>query len=233
MGSLLRFAEVRGKMIWKNWGERCWWRAIGGWTQEVEVYVLKRTDLFSSESRHSFHNLGCVSSTIDDPVVFILFFEDFIYLFMRDTERGRDTVRGRSRLSAGGPMQDLIPGPRDHDLSPRQTLNHWATQVSLAVFILNSVCFRHSQCLHLLMVVSVLRWIPCQKSLPLYLPDFCQIEILSLSWLGTCKSTFLSLGERPTLLRKRFQVPFTRGCLCGSIQVWFLHYTAVTTEPGK
>ena len=90
----------------------------------MEVYVLKRTDLFSSESRHSFHNLGCVSSTIDDPVVFILFFEDFIYLFMRDTERGRDTVRGRSRLSAGGPMQDLIPGPRDHDLSPRQMLNH-------------------------------------------------------------------------------------------------------------
>ena len=72
---------------------------------------MKRTDLFSSESRHSFHNLGCVSSTIDDPVVFILFFEDFIYLFMRDTERGRDTVRGRSRLLVSSALWDLIPDP--------------------------------------------------------------------------------------------------------------------------
>ena len=28
-------------------------------------------------------------------------------------------------------MQDSIPGPWDHDLSQRQTLNHWTTQVSL------------------------------------------------------------------------------------------------------
>ena len=36
----------------------------------------------------------------------------FIYLFMRDTERerGRDTVRGRSRLHAGSPMWDSILG---------------------------------------------------------------------------------------------------------------------------
>ena len=26
-------------------------------------------------------------------------------------------------------MQNSIPGPRDHNLSQRQTLNHWATQV--------------------------------------------------------------------------------------------------------
>ena len=31
---------------------------------------------------------------------------------MRHTERGRDTGRGRSRLHAGSPMQDLIPDPR-------------------------------------------------------------------------------------------------------------------------
>ena len=54
------------------------------------------------------------------------FFKDFIYLFMRDTERTRDIGRGRSRLPAGtgNLMQDLIPGPWDHDLSQRQTLNH-------------------------------------------------------------------------------------------------------------
>ena len=47
------------------------------------------------------------------------FFLDFIYLFMRDTERyrGRDTGRGRSRLHAGSPMWDSIPGPGDHNLS--------------------------------------------------------------------------------------------------------------------
>ena len=42
----------------------------------------------------------------------------FIYLSMRDTEteRGRDTGRGRSRLHAGSPTWDLIPGLQDHTL---------------------------------------------------------------------------------------------------------------------
>ena len=56
--------------------------------------------------------------------------KDFIYLFMRDTqrerererERGRDLGRGRSRLPVGSPMWDSILGPRDHDLS--QSLSH-------------------------------------------------------------------------------------------------------------
>ena len=39
---------------------------------------------------------------------------------MRDTERGQDTVRGRSRFPAETPMWDSIPGPRDHTLSQRQ-----------------------------------------------------------------------------------------------------------------
>ena len=50
---------------------------------------------------------------------------------MRDTqrERGRDTGRGRSRLPAGSPTGDSIPGLQDHDLSQRQMLNYRATQV--------------------------------------------------------------------------------------------------------
>ena len=36
---------------------------------------------------------------------------------MRDIERGRDTGRGRSRLHAGSPMWDSIPGHQDHVLS--------------------------------------------------------------------------------------------------------------------
>ena len=39
-------------------------------------------------------------------------------------ERGRDTGRGRSRLHAGSPMQDLILGLQDHALGRRQMLNH-------------------------------------------------------------------------------------------------------------
>ena len=38
----------------------------------------------------------------------------FVYSFMRDTQRGRDLGRERSRLSAGRPMWDSIPGPQDH-----------------------------------------------------------------------------------------------------------------------
>ena len=43
---------------------------------------------------------------------------------MKDTERekGRDTGRGRSRLPAGRPMWDSIPGLRDPALSQRQML---------------------------------------------------------------------------------------------------------------
>ena len=33
---------------------------------------------------------------------------------MRDTEKGRDTGRGRSRLHAGSPNWDLTPGLQDH-----------------------------------------------------------------------------------------------------------------------
>ena len=50
---------------------------------------------------------------------------DFIYLFMKDTHthRGKDTGRGRSRLHAGTPMWDSIPGPQDHALGQRQVPN--------------------------------------------------------------------------------------------------------------
>ena len=41
----------------------------------------------------------------------------------RERERGRDTGRGRSRLHAGCPMWDSIPGLQDHTLDGRQVLN--------------------------------------------------------------------------------------------------------------
>ena len=76
-----------------------------------------------------------VTHLLDLPFSIVLkpaniFFKDFIYLFMRNTQRGRDTGRGRSRLHKGSPKWDLILGLQDHTLSQRQTLNCWATQVS-------------------------------------------------------------------------------------------------------
>ena len=57
-------------------------------------------------------------------IIFLL--KKIFYLFFHKghRERGRDTGRGKSRLHAGGPMWDSIPGPQDHDLSQRQMLNH-------------------------------------------------------------------------------------------------------------
>ena len=57
-------------------------------------------------------------------VFFFFFIKDFIYLLMRDRERGRDIGSGRRRLPTGSLMWDSIPGLWDHDLSQRQMLNH-------------------------------------------------------------------------------------------------------------
>ena len=46
--------------------------------------------------------------------LFFFFFKDFIYLFMRDRERGR--------LHVGSLMRDSILGLQDHALGQRQAL---------------------------------------------------------------------------------------------------------------
>uniref|UniRef100_A0A8C0MV96 Serine/threonine-protein kinase OSR1 n=1 Tax=Canis lupus familiaris TaxID=9615 RepID=A0A8C0MV96_CANLF len=60
-------------------------------------------------------------------VLFFFFFFFFLrfYLFIheRHRERGRDIGRERSRIHAGSPMWNSIPGLQDHALSQRQTLN--------------------------------------------------------------------------------------------------------------
>ena len=49
---------------------------------------------------------------------------------MRDTQREAKTWRkGEAGSLLGSRMQDLTPGPWDHDLSERQALNHLAIQV--------------------------------------------------------------------------------------------------------
>ena len=64
---------------------------------------------------------------------FFLRFYSFIH--ERHRERGRDTGRGRSRLHAGSPMWDSIPGPQDHALGQRQVPNRRATQGSPSYFV--------------------------------------------------------------------------------------------------
>ena len=52
----------------------------------------------------------------------VMFFKDFIYLFIH--ERHRDQGRERSRVHAGTLKWDSIPGLQDHALGQRQALNH-------------------------------------------------------------------------------------------------------------
>ena len=53
-----------------------------------------------------------------------------MYLFMRDREREAERQREK-QAPCGKPDMELHPGPWDHDLSQRQMLNQWTTQVPL------------------------------------------------------------------------------------------------------
>ena len=58
------------------------------------------------------------------PTYLEFFFLRFdLFILETQRERGRDTGRRRSRLHAGSPMWDWIPGLQDHTLGHRQALN--------------------------------------------------------------------------------------------------------------
>ena len=67
--------------------------------------------------------------------LFLFIFLNFIYLFMTDTEREREaeTQAERSRLHAGSPTWDLIPGLQDHTLAKgsAKPLGHRGCPVNL------------------------------------------------------------------------------------------------------
>ena len=54
----------------------------------------------------------------------------FIYSWGTLREAGTQAEGEADSLCAHSPMKDSIPGLRDHDLSWRQTFNHWAAQAS-------------------------------------------------------------------------------------------------------
>ena len=84
---------------------------VAKWLQRSRRSVLARSTYQKEGIRDSL-----VISVSFIFFIFYLFFKDFIYLFMRERERGRDTGRGRSRLHAGSLMWDLILGIQDHAL---------------------------------------------------------------------------------------------------------------------
>jgi len=68
------------------------------------------------------------------PNTYFLYFFSFLFfwilfIYLRERDRDRESTRGEERerqaprRAGGSPMWDLIPGPRDHDLSRRQLLN--------------------------------------------------------------------------------------------------------------
>ena len=65
----------------------------------------------------TFRNMKVHNPSKEDNISLFILFYFILFIHKRQRERGRDTGRGRSRLPAGSPMQDSIPGPRDHDLS--------------------------------------------------------------------------------------------------------------------
>ena len=59
------------------------------------------------------------------------FLKDYLFIWERESEQEGEHKQGelqrqrekQAPWSAESPMQDSIPGPRDHDLSQRQALN--------------------------------------------------------------------------------------------------------------
>ena len=95
------------------------------WAVEIGDYwwffsCLEKTILFD------IWNLRQLVSVIAVKLFLFLFWR--FYLFRR--QRGEDPGRGKSRLHAGSPTRDLIPGLQDQALGQRQAPNRWATQGS-------------------------------------------------------------------------------------------------------
>ena len=122
----------RGKEI-PCWEQSSMWGLIS-WPQDHKLTQNQEANTQSTKP------LRCPSLTTFFSGMFGFLSLYFLYIFFlrfclfiheRYRERGRYTVRGRIRLPAGSLMWDSIPGPCDHGLSQRQTLNHWTTHVPL------------------------------------------------------------------------------------------------------
>ena len=131
-------------------------------------------------------------------------------------------------------MQDSIPGPQDHNLSGRQTLNHWATQVPWAVvfvwspslYISNSRLMSHCQ-LDLFIHPRGISTTTC-----IVLIIFYTLTQATQLWMATClistnslcPHNIFSYWTEPIQLWKCLWNPFPPLYLCGYFQgVYFMH----------
>ena len=63
-------------------------------------------------------------------IIYSFFFGKILFIYSWETHTERQKHRQRDKQT-----QDSISGPWDHDLSQRQMLNYWATQVPLTSFV--------------------------------------------------------------------------------------------------
>ena len=90
-------------------------------------YIFKHGGLYESRNSLILYAMDVVLTLTNlGPYSFLplvckkkFFFEDFIYLFTRDTERQRHRRGRRSRLHAGSPMRDSIPGLQGSHPEPK------------------------------------------------------------------------------------------------------------------
>ena len=114
------------------------------WSKTFKIYHMICSN---SEYVGNFH-----ISTITSFQIKFLFFLKILFIHERHRERGRDTGRERSRLHAGSPMWDSIPGLQNHALGQRRVPNRWATPGSpwlfllIALFIFSRIQFACSVC---------------------------------------------------------------------------------------
>ena len=85
---------------------------------QADTYTVTVRSRFAACLLH-FHAL--ISSHVFGCFFFLRF---CLFIHERHRKRGRDIGRGRCRLPVGSPTWNSIPGPQDHNLSPRQMLNH-------------------------------------------------------------------------------------------------------------
>ena len=106
-------------------------------------------------------------------------------------------------------MWNSIPGPWDHTLSWRQTLNHWATQASLWKISMRNLTFI---ILNIVFYVIILSYVPvsshCSLSLGML---FLHLLGFSTSWQVTSLCRYSSQSHL-NILSLCIRTSFCRGC---------------------
>ena len=152
--------EVQRCLPWTGevWAETSGMNGASQWRRKARVCCAPNLSCaFSSPWLWSL-------SSFPTRIPFFLLNILFIHERHRETESGQ---REKQAPCKEPPLRDSIPGSQDHDLSQRQTLNHWATQVPLEHLSFLLKCYTHLSS-------------PAKMSAPpLNLPWALQLKVLS------------------------------------------------------